>query len=118
MGVRLVSIGDGVSELELVVEPHHLNPGGIVHGGIIATILDAAIGIALRTQLPRSQSHVTVQLDVRYFAPARGGALIARGNAVQSGGRIAFGDGELRTDDDQIVAKATGTFLAVTRSDE
>src|SRR5258708_40148912 len=78
MGLRIVSIDDGESEIAIDLEPHHLNPGGIVHGGIVATILDAAIGLALRTTIGM-YSHVTVQLDVHYLAPATQGLLGARG---------------------------------------
>ncbi len=113
MGITLVGIGDGESELRLDLEPHHLNPGGIVHGGVLATLLDACIGLALRTQLGLESEHVTIKLDVNYLAPARAGVLIGHGKAVRSGGRISYGEAELHAEDGTLVAKGTATFLVV-----
>ncbi|MBI4728619.1 MAG: PaaI family thioesterase [Acidobacteria bacterium] len=113
MGLELVALEEGASEIRMVLQPHHLNPGGIAHGGVIATLLDAAIGIALRTRLVRGTAHVTAQLGVQYLSPASDGSLTARGRAVQSGSRVGFGDGELRSGDGRLLATAQATFLVV-----
>jgi acyl-CoA thioesterase len=112
MGIRLVDVDEGESHLELDVQPHHLNPGGIVHGGIIATILDAAIGLALRTTIG-TRSHVTVQLDVHYLTAANGGTLTGRGHAVHSGRRTGYGEAEVTTADGRLVAKGSASFLVM-----
>jgi uncharacterized protein (TIGR00369 family) len=72
-GVELVSVAEGRSEIKLALKPQHLNPGGIAHGGIIASLLDMAIGLAHRTKLGMAATHVTVQLQVNYLKPARAG---------------------------------------------
>lgn len=113
MGISLVHIDSGSSELRLDLEPHHLNPGGIAHGGVLATLLDASIGLALRTKLGMSFDHVTVDLGVHYLAPARSGALIGRGKAVRVGGRVSYGEAELSTPDGTLVAKGSATFLVI-----
>lgn len=116
MGMTLVAVGDGESELRLEVQPHHLNPGKIVHGGVLATLLDACIGLALRSKLGMSTEHVTIELDVHYLSPARTGALMGRGRAVRVGGRVSYGEAELFTEDGTLVAKGTATFLIVQAS--
>jgi uncharacterized protein (TIGR00369 family) len=116
MGITLVGIGDGESELRLDLEPHHLNPGGIVHGGVLATLLDGCIGLALRTKLGLDSEHVTIDLNVHYLAPARAGSLTGRGKAVRTGGRISYGEAQLFTDDGTLVARGAATFLVITRS--
>lgn len=113
MGIAFVGIGDGESELRLDIEPHHLNPGGIVHGGVLATLLDACVGLALRTKIGMESEHVTIKLDVNYLSPARTGALIGRGKAVQTGSRVSYGEAELTTEDGTLVAKGTATFLVI-----
>jgi len=113
MGLSLISIGDGTSEIRLDLQPHHLNPGGIVHGGVIATVLDASIGLALRTKLGMDLNHVTIELGVHYLAPARAGALIGRGRAVRTGDRISYGEAELTSEKGRLLAKASATFLIV-----
>ena len=64
-GLELVSVEVGVVEVALPVQAHHLNPGGILHGGLIATLADTAIGLAVRSALPAEHTHVTAQLDVK-----------------------------------------------------
>ena len=113
MGITLEKIDDGISEVRLEVEKHHLNPGGIVHGGVLATILDASIGLALRSKLGMGVEHVTIELNVHYLSPARAGALVGRGRAVRVGGRVSYGEADLLTDDGRLVAKGIGTFLIV-----
>lgn len=113
-GLEFASFGDGECEIRLPVRSEHLNPGGIVHGGVIATILDAAIGLALRTRLGAGSQHVTLNLDVHYLGMAREGTLVARGAAVHSGSRTGFGEATLRDDAGRLVAKGSATFMIVT----
>lgn len=116
MGIELVSLDDGASELALVLDEHHLNPGGIAHGGIVATLLDAAIGLALRTRLGMDATHVTVQLHVNYLRPADVGRVVARGTAVHSGSRVGYGEATLLDAADRTLARANGTFMVWKRA--
>ena len=116
MGMELVSIGDGSAEFRLRMEPHHRNPGGIAHGGVIASMLDAAIGLALRSKMGTGSTHVTVQLQVNYLKPIREGAMTARGAAVYSGSRMGYGEGTLLDEDGAVLARANATFLVVSSS--
>src|SRR5687767_4288136 len=110
MGMRLVTIDAGASELAVDLQPHHLNPGGIVHGGIIATILDAAIGLALRTTIG-ARSHVTTQLDVHYLSAVRAGTITAQGRAVHSGARTGYGEADVSSSAGKLLAKGSASFL-------
>jgi uncharacterized protein (TIGR00369 family) len=116
MGIELASIDEGSAEFRLRMEPHHRNPGGIAHGGVIASMLDAAIGLALRTKMGTSSTHVTVQLQVNYLKPIREGAMIARGTAVYGGSRMGYGEGTLLDENGTVLARANATFLVVASS--
>lgn len=113
IGTRITGMDEGRSEMTLALRPHHLNPGGIVHGGVIATLLDSAIGLALRTRLGPGSKHATLQLGVNYLAMARSGTLTARGTAVHSGSRTGFGEATLHDEDGRLIAKASATFMIV-----
>jgi uncharacterized protein (TIGR00369 family) len=115
MGMMLVAAGEGSSEIHLAIQPHHLNPGGIVHGGVIATLLDACIGVALRTRLAPGSDHVTIDLDVRYLGPVRSGTLVGRGRALKVGRRVSFGEAELTDASGAVVARGAAAFLVVSR---
>jgi uncharacterized protein (TIGR00369 family) len=85
----------------------------LVHGGVLATLADAAIGLALRTKLRPGQNHVTLQLNVHYLSALSEGAILASGTAVKSGGRAGYGEAEIRADDGRLVVRASATFLTV-----
>ncbi len=113
MGLSLVTIGDGTSEIRLDLEQHHFNPGGIVHGGVIATVIDGCIGLALRSRLGMDSDHVTIDLNVQYISAVRAGALIGRGRAIRVGDRVSHGEAELLNDRGRLVAKGSATFLVI-----
>jgi acyl-CoA thioesterase len=112
MGYELISIADGEAEIRLPLQEHHFNPGGIAHGGVIASLLDSVIGLALRTKIGQA-SHVTVQLDIHYLAAARGGVLTGRGTAVHTGKRMGYGEAHVYGDEGQLVATGAATFLVL-----
>jgi len=113
MGLELGALDEGSSEVLLQLEPHHLNPGGIAHGGIIAGLLDAVIGLAQRTLLGMGSAHVTLELHVNYLRPARPGLLIARGTAVHRGKRIGYGEATLLDSAEAVLARGSATFMLV-----
>jgi uncharacterized protein (TIGR00369 family) len=114
MGLELVSIDDGASELRLKLEPHHLNPGGIAHGGVVAAMLDVAAGLAHRSKLGPDATHVTVQLHINYLKAVGAGIVIARGVSLQTGRRVGYSEATLFDEDDRVLARASATFLIVT----
>src|SRR5438132_13977849 len=101
MGLELVSIDDGTSELRLKLEPHHLNPGGIAHGGVVAAMLDVAAGLSHRSKLGPDATHVTVQLHVNYMRAVGAGVVTARGVSLQTGKRIGHAEASLSDEDDR-----------------
>jgi uncharacterized protein (TIGR00369 family) len=112
-GLRLVRVEVGDVEVALPLEPHHLNPGGILHGGLIATLADTAIGLAVRSALPEDRTHVTAQLDVHFLERVDHGTVRARGTAVRVGGRMAYGEGDVRNEEGRLLARASGTFIVL-----
>ncbi|HVL90076.1 MAG TPA: PaaI family thioesterase [Actinomycetota bacterium] len=112
-GMEFVSAADGECEMRLELKPHHLNPGGIIHGGVIATMLDAAIGLALRSARPLGSPHVTLTMSIQYIGMASEGTIVARGRSLHAGRRAGHGEGELVTADGRMLAKGAATFMTV-----
>jgi uncharacterized protein (TIGR00369 family) len=88
----------------------HLNLQGLVHGGVLATLLDTAMGLALRSALDPGRRHVTIEMGVHYLRPAHPGRLRAHGRVVRIGREIAFAEAEVVDAQDRPLARATGTF--------
>jgi uncharacterized protein (TIGR00369 family) len=110
MGFDAMDVEPGVVRFEVTAGPQHLNPIGLVHGGLAATLLDSALGCAIHSTLPRGAGYSTVQLNVHYVrAIAPGERLRAEGRVVHGGRTIATAEGEVRDGRDRIVAHATTT---------
>ena len=63
-GVEVTDASPGVVEIEFEAGSQHLNLQGLVHGGILATLADTAMGLAVRTVLEDSREHVSETLNL------------------------------------------------------
>ncbi|MFM9965589.1 MAG: PaaI family thioesterase [Planctomycetaceae bacterium] len=104
----------GRATWRLTVAEQHLRTHGILHGGVVATLLDTAMGRAVSTLCRDDQSAVTAQLNVNFLRPAwPGETLMITGEVLHSGRQTAVTRGEIRTATGVLVATGSGTFLFV-----
>ncbi len=81
-------VGKAIVELE--IDDRLNNPMGRVHGGVLAALSDAAMGIAFGRTLDPGQDFSTIDLHIHFMRPVRGKKLVARGEMIQRGLRIGF----------------------------
>ena len=110
-GIRAVSREPGRVVGEVTLGPGHLNSFGLGHGGVAMTLLDTVLGAAARFADPDTASVMTVDLHVSFIGPARG-RIVAEGRVLRQAGGLVFCEGEARSEDGELVAKAVGTFKA------
>jgi uncharacterized protein (TIGR00369 family) len=110
IGMSLERVETGEVDVRLVVEPHHLNLVGLLHGGVIATLADTATGLAYRTVLEPGTDHVTTQLNVTFLVPGREGRILARGRVIKAGRRFGYAESDVVDGEGRLVARATATF--------
>jgi uncharacterized protein (TIGR00369 family) len=110
LGISLVRAAQG--EVELACEPTdaHLNLQGFVHGGVIATLADSAMGLAVRSALERGRRHVTIELGLHYLRPVRPGQLVAIGRTIRIGTSVALASAEVKRVEGPELATASGTY--------
>lgn len=104
--------GDG-SEFHIEIRPEHLQAYGTAHGGVLAGLLDAAMGLAILGRAPEGEGCATVEMKANFLAPARPGAIIGRGTVVHEGRRMVVARAEARDADGRMVAFGTGTFQRI-----
>ena len=115
LGVRV----DAEGRLTLEVRPGHLRTLGIVHGGVIATLLDSALGMVAQRSSPPDHYVVTAQLNVHFIRPAfEGETLVASSEIRHHGRKTAVAQGEIRTTEGALVATASATFVHVPHTDQ
>ncbi|SDR19135.1 uncharacterized domain 1-containing protein [Rhizobiales bacterium GAS113] len=109
-GVEQTEAPDGRTVLRLPLRPEHGNNLGIVHGGVTCTLLDIAMGSAARRKVDLPV--LTLDMQVSFIAPGRG-VLVAEGRVVRAGRSVVFCEGEVKTQEGELVAKASGLFKPV-----
>ena len=107
--------GDGIGEatVEIDCDRRHHNPMQRVHGGLIAALADAAMGIAFGRTLVDNQDFSTIEMKVNFIRPIKSGRLIATAKVVERGLRIGFVDCEIMNQRNKRIATATSTCTVI-----
>jgi len=89
------------------------NPIGVVHGGLVCTLLDSVCGCAVHSTLPLGKGYTSIEIKVTYLkaVTARSGLLTATGTVVKVGSRVGFSEGVVVDESGATVATATSTCL-------
>jgi uncharacterized protein (TIGR00369 family) len=106
-------VAEGRAEVAIECEPRHHNPMQRVHGGMIAALADAAMGIAFGRTLLESQDFSTIEMKVNFIRPVRAGRVVASARVVERGLRIGFVECEITNRKGKPVATASCTCTVV-----
>lgn len=112
LGLEFKSLDKGLCTLKLVIRDEHFNSTARVHGGVIFSLLDSAMGAAAFSVLKPDESTATVECKINYTRAVVGGELECLGKVVHAGTRTVVVDGEI-WQDGALVAKALGTFARI-----
>ena len=112
LGYHLAEWSEDRAVLELRIDPRHCNRAGVVHGGVLATLIDTACGFSA-TFCPhagRVRRVVTLQLTTSFTGQARHGLIRAIGGKKAGGSRIVFCSAEVLDEQGKLIAMGEGTF--------
>jgi len=111
-GASLKNFSKGKAEVELDVQPYHLQHKGFVHGGVISTLMDNTGWYAAVSNLEDGFTAVTMEIKINYLKPALGKYLVASAAIKRQGRTTSFVTIELH-DEGALVAYATGTYALI-----
>jgi uncharacterized protein (TIGR00369 family) len=113
LGFDLAEIGEGFAVFTLAPGEHHYNPLATVHGGVICTLLDSAMGCAVHSVVPRGHAYTTAELKVNFVRPiTRDTPLLrAEGRLIHQGRRLATAEGKLIDGTGRLYAHGVTTCL-------
>jgi uncharacterized protein (TIGR00369 family) len=113
MQMDLVAVEEGRVEFSCLVDESVYNPIGVVHGGLVCTLLDTVAGCAVHSTLPRGTGYTSIELKVNYLraVTAASGPLRAVGRVVKPGRRVAFAEAEVFDAAGRSVATASSSLL-------
>ncbi len=103
---------DGEYVVVLDLEPRHLNIGGIVHGGVLSSLLDTAMARSFfMAETGDTLSAATLEMKVNFLGSAKGGRLTARARVTDRTKRTAYVEGRIEREDGRVIARATATMM-------
>lgn len=110
VGISVVSASFGDVLVAVDAKPEHLNLQGLIHGGLLATLADTAMGLAVRTQVEPGRRHVTIELGLHYLRSGEPGRIEARGRAVRVGRETAYTEADVLDGSGRLLARAHATY--------
>jgi uncharacterized protein (TIGR00369 family) len=113
MRFRLAAIDHDSCRIELDIGKCHFQPFGIVHGGVLATLIDTATFWAGFMRLPADAGLVNVDLKLNYLKPALSGQLLAEGRCIRAGKQLSYTEAYVYAESGEALAHGTSTLMTL-----
>lgn len=113
LGARIAEAEPGRVVLELEAGPRHRHGGGVVQGGVITQIADAAMGMSLATLQEEGMWNTTIELKINFLRPVVEGRLRAVGRVIEMKQTLLFSEADVLDDRGRLVARASSTCMPV-----
>ena len=113
LGMDMVGVLDGEVVFTLDPHPSHYNPIGVVHGGVLSTVLDTVTGCAVHSALAAGWGYTSIDLNVSYLRAVTldSGRLTFTGRVIKRGRRVMFASAEGVDAAGDVIATATSSLL-------
>ena len=113
LGMDLDEVELGRTVFSMLADEVHENPMGTMHGGMVAALVDTAMGCALSSRLPVDAGFTTLELKTNYVRAITQatGRVYAEGLVLHSGGRVATTEARVHDSNGTLYAHATSTCL-------
>src|SRR5438045_4634570 len=105
IGFTLTSIEPGQAKVSFEAGERHANPMGILHGGVLCDVADAAMGMAFASTLAPDESFTTMNLSINFFRPVWQAQLRAEARVVQRGKNVGYVECDITNQDGKQIAK-------------
>jgi uncharacterized protein (TIGR00369 family) len=113
MEYRLHRADRGYAEVVLTIGPQHLNRLGVLHGGVLGTLIDSATGyaVAFADSPTKMKPAVTLSFNVQFLGQTQAGdRLIATGKHIGGGKTIAYAAAEVHAADGRLIARGDAVY--------
>jgi uncharacterized protein (TIGR00369 family) len=113
LGFELKEVTPGRAVFECSVQDRLMQKRGIVHGGVLASIVDSACAVAAISNLWPKANATTINLRVSYLKPLTQGVFRAEGKCIKAGKTICFCEAQVFNDRNEIVCTASSELMIV-----
>ncbi|MDD7593335.1 MAG: PaaI family thioesterase [Peptoniphilaceae bacterium] len=106
--IAIVDAGEGTARLEFTAAPKHINPQGVVQGGVMMTAVDAAMATALAYL---NDKIATIDMNYHFLGAVHEGEhVVCEARVIKPGRRIIVTEGTLKVGE-KLVGNATASFM-------
>jgi uncharacterized protein (TIGR00369 family) len=119
VGFEVLDCAPKWSRCQIRLRPELLNPNGVLHGGVISTLIDASITQAMlmtdEYQVIRDTKGAmsTVDLHIKYLRPISSGLAICEATIVHLGKRIVHAQSEVKSEEGKPIALGSASMMLV-----
>jgi uncharacterized protein (TIGR00369 family) len=114
LGMECVYLREGSARVKLVTREDHLNPGRVVQGGVITSIVDAAGTLAGMSLADTADELTTADIKLNFLSAVRvNETIIGEAQVVQKGRTLCVSELEARTEDGRLIAKGLTTCVVL-----
>jgi uncharacterized protein (TIGR00369 family) len=113
LGLELKEVTAGRAVFECAVHEGLMQKRGIVHGGVLASIVDSACAVAAISTLYPKANATTINLRVSYLKPLSQGIFRAEGKCIKAGKTICFCEAQVFNERNELVCTASSELMIV-----
>ena len=107
LSINVLELGSGYSKIQVELEEKHLNPFGIIHGGVYSSLIDTAAYLAVYCDLEENAGLITLDLNVHNLASAKDGILFVEGKRIKAGRNICLSEAAIKDFHGKLIAHGT-----------
>ena len=111
-GITVTTVEQGHVVLQFEASEKHHQPNGVVQGGVLTAIADAAMGMAGMTVQEVGWANTTIELKINFIRPVVRGNVKAEGRVIRAGKTVIFLESTVHNAEGKLAAKATSSVLA------
>ena len=111
ISLRIQELDWGEAQLAIEIENKHLQPFGVVHGGVYAALIDATAFWAVATQLEPNEGLTTTEMKLNFLAPKQQGRLIGKGKTIKIGRTLCLGEASIEDEEGRLIAHGSAGFM-------
>ncbi|MFX0142423.1 MAG: PaaI family thioesterase [Candidatus Hodarchaeota archaeon] len=112
LGLELKEYADGIAVFELNYG-EHLTVMGMIHGGVLASLVDFSCAWAAGSLAGELGSTTTIDLQVEYLKNVKGGRLKAKGKCIKSGRNIFYCKAKVWNEEGELVCTGSSQILRI-----
>jgi uncharacterized protein (TIGR00369 family) len=109
--MKLIDLKYGESILGVDIKRKHLQPYGMVHGGVYAALVDGSGFFAVYSQVEGNNSAATIEMKINYLSSIRNGKLFAHGHCIKLTKSIGLAYVTIKNEEDNLLAYGTVSVM-------